>query len=199
MASSPRTLHSGITGGDRGEAPPGSAGRGCSVSSPPSPRFASVPAGGPSPPNPPRCGCCLTQRGDVFLGVFALRFALVFALRARWRFGWLWSCCERRVAGIGDAVKGALPALNAGNAPFAALACCERAFHSIAQPRPARLPSAERSAAGGAGCVPTAGWRPPSLRRVLAHGGLPAWLSVDLAKPDHAVSRGPCTSTPLPR
>jgi hypothetical protein len=29
-------------------------------------------------------------------------------------------CRERRVASIGDAVKGALPALNAGNAPFAA-------------------------------------------------------------------------------
>ena len=97
VAPSPRTLHSGTTGGDRGEAPPGSAGRGCSVSTPPSSCFASVSAGGPSPPNPPRCGFCLTQRGCLrrsapsapsvlgAFGTFGFRLPASRCLRHPWR------------------------------------------------------------------------------------------------------------------
>ena len=49
----------------------------------------------------------------------------LWALRSRpsaGRSGWVWCCCERRVRGMTSAVKGALPALSAGNAPFTATA-----------------------------------------------------------------------------
>jgi len=79
VAPSPGTLHSGVTGGDRGEAPPGEAGRGCSVSASPSPLLRLSVGRGAEPPEPPTVRAVADP---AWLPSFALR-ALPSALALR--------------------------------------------------------------------------------------------------------------------